>query len=267
MVIDCHSHLDDSRLVNFLRSYQSMKEDGLFLEVVSNSVDEESSLRNLSLSSVSDGIKAFVGIHPQVFSSESLTKSLQGAESKSDKEYWQRRIDRIATLLDKAKGLGEIGLDPKYGSNEMQEYIFAKQLELAEGRSIPITVHSRNSLRRCLEIFSTFSLRASRILFHWFAGEPSELREIQDAGHYVSFGLPILYSRRMQSLASASDPLYTLAETDSPLSMDSIWHGFVSTPFAIPSVVFELGRTLCKTFAEASSELDENARRYLVTQS
>ncbi len=244
-------------MTDFVKSYRSLDGEKSDFVVFSNSVDEYSSVRNLSMSLSDPQLVAFVGIHPQI-----LNQNIKAEKE----EYWEPKLRRIANLLQEASGLGEIGLDPKYGRTDMQEYLFARQLELAETRNISVTIHSRDSLDRCLEIISTFSLNRSRLLFHWFAGDLPELKRIQGMGYYVSFGLPILYSKRVQSLLKAADHSLVLAETDSPLPLSSVWNGFVASPFAISSVIFGMGRILGKTFAQVNEQNDENARKYLATQ-
>ena len=254
MVTDSHAHLDEQSLSSFLQSYTFRSDSLERFDIITNSVDEKSSLRNLEIAHFSKSVHPFVGIHPQTF--------LDGVCSK---EQIATSVSYIAKLLDRAQGLGEIGLDHKYGEINQQRFLFSEQLELAEKTPVPISIHSRSSTRECLDILSTFNLRA-QVLFHWFSGDQEELKKMHDRAYFTSFGPSLLYSKRARSLLFSADRRFILAETDSPLKLDSIGTEFKLNPFFVSSVLFEMSLILQISFEQVSKLNDRNALTYLGTQ-
>ena len=254
-MIDAHAHLDDAALAFFVESIGNRREDQSII-VLSNSVDCDSSMKNLKLAEVHSGVRPFVGIHPEILGrrgNEELGKSMLDDQ-----------VARIAALLSRASGVGEIGLDDKYGSMESQKYLLEKMLYLAEPTRLPITFHCRGSVQDILQILSTFNIRGN-VLFHWFAGSEAELRTLQTKGAYVSFGPSVLYSKRLGELARYSDQHLTLVETDSPTRFNGITGNSPGTPVLISSVIFKLGLIQGVSFRGMLQITNENALRYLQT--
>ena len=187
-------------------------------------------------------VKAFVGLHP----SEVTPATSLG---------W------VPRCLEKATGLGEVGLDPKYspvGPGSAQVTAFEAQLGAAQTQQKPVQVHSRGAETQCLELLGGYSLRS--VLMHWFQSE-ERLPEVLDRGYFVSFGPPILYSKKIQRLAARCGPDHTLTETDSPISYGAI--GEVHGPVLVGSVVFKLAEIWRTSFEQARTAVIDNAIRYL----
>lgn len=234
------------------------RQDSTKFRIISNSTDVSSSIRNLEIASRFHGaIVPFVGLHPEILAlgGESLTEA--GLEA---------GVERLGELLSKAQGFGEIGLDPKYGRERMQKMLFASQLELAESHpDLPVCIHSRNSTQKIIEILSTYHLQ-NEILFHWFTGSASELQKLQSQGCYVSFGPALIFSKRLQRLATEADQSSILPETDSPLVLQSLIGASFISPFAVTSVIFKFSELLHKQFSDTMLLMEENTNRYLRAQ-
>ena len=132
-------------------------------------------------------MKAFVGVHP--------------SEAGRDED-----LNWFESALEGASGAGEIGLDPKYsplGPQGPQTRAFQAQLAAAERAGKPVQVHSRGAERACLDVLSSFKTRS--LLMHWFEGEEF-VRDLRDRGYFVSFGPALLYSKKLQRIASSYDP-------------------------------------------------------------
>ena len=240
MIVDSHAHLNEDALNYFVKMMASSYENESIL-VLSNSVDYDSSLRNLELARACRGIRAFVGIHPEVFSRES--------NKVPDKESLDGEVSQVSNLVTEASGIGEIGLDEKYGSSDLQEYLLEKMFAIAEHTRLPVTIHSRGSVSKIRQILETYDVKGN-VLFHWFAGSDIELKELQEDGFNVSFGPSVLYSKRLSQLAKISDSKYTLVETDAPTRFSGITGEYPSTPYLTSSVVFKLALVWEFTFSE-----------------
>ncbi len=262
---DCHAHMDASLLSDFrtsiLNSSRFALSDGYAkLRVLSNSVDVRSSRKNLELGKELDGfVFPFVGIHPEVLK-----------QNNSVSDYSETKLEflriTIADLAQHASGIGEIGMDPAYGYLEIQKKLLEMQLAIAEAiPSIPLCIHSRNSVLQIFDILSTFSIR-NRILFHWFSGSSSELSQMQSKGHFISFGAALIYSGRLQNMLSQSDESLIMAETDSPLVFRSLLGDSPVTPYALLSVIFKMSQIRRMNLQDMLVKLEENTNEYLRAQ-
>ena len=252
MLVDAHAHLHEYSLANFMDVLSSSISN---LTVISNSVDVESSIRTIAIGKKTKKVIPFVGIHPDIFKNQ-----LEG----DSEEAIRTRVEAIQEIAPFSSGIGEIGIDPKYGSLEYQERLFTSLLGTCEKTRLPVSIHSRDSVQKILPILTTFSLTGS-ILFHWFAGSESELKQIKDRGYYVSYGPSILYSKRMATLVEKSSPDRILSETDSPTPFSSLTKG-ISTPYLVASVVFKIGLITKTNFEQTKQMLHLNVLRYLGTQ-
>ncbi len=213
-------------------------------------------MRNLELAKECRSLIPFVGIHPEIFAKY---PNLSIAREKLDE-----MVSKLARYAESAIGIGEIGLDPKYGQMELQEYLLKEILRLAETLRIPITLHSRETTSKLLDELSSYSLHC-KILFHWFAGSESELGKLHGKGYYSSFGPSILFSKRIIELVKHSEPGLILTETDCPTIFRSL-NESPSTPLLVSSVAFKLGMILHMPMNDVCELISTNAREYLATQ-
>jgi TatD DNase family protein len=205
-------------------------------------VDKTTSGTALHLTETTKVVRAFVGVHPS---------EAPGGQA----------LGWLEEALKKATGAGEIGLDPKYsatGPQSAQRAVFVAQLEAAEHQNKPVQVHSRNAEGDCLDTLGGFSLKS--VLMHWFQ-EERYISEVLRRGYFVSFGPALLYSKKLQRMATRCDRGQVLTETDSPVAYRPL--GEVHGPFLVPSVVFRLAELWRVPFEEARAAIVENNMRYL----
>ncbi len=107
--------------------------------MITNSVDVNSSLRNIEISRSCNLVIPFVGIHPEIFARpENANLSLEQLDGLTAD---------IGELVKDARGIGEVGLDPRYGQIDNQEYLLNRILTLAESSGYPYHVSlQRNNL-------------------------------------------------------------------------------------------------------------------------
>ena len=236
--VDSHVHLSD---VNDRRgAIEGARETGTRLFAVS--IDERTSRESLRLAiDVPLTILPFAGVHP---SEAGRTKDLGWIEG----------------LLGSVAGIGEIGLDASYTDSPArdQSRLFEAQLELAEEHGLPVQVHTRKAERTCLDRLSSRSLKS--VLLHWFEGE-EYAEEAVGRGMYASFGPALLYSKRLQRIASRWDPSRVLTESDGPVAYEALQKS--SGPSLIPSVVFKFSELAKTSFLEAAAMVETNATRFL----
>ena len=237
VLYDAHVHLSDAHYADHMpQTLMYMRRTGTRACCVSTNLNDSAATLRLAC----DVVLPFVGIHPQ-FAGEDVEKIRLMAES-----Y------RIS-------GIGEIGLDPTYG-NDGQRAAFEAQLEMAEKRDLPVSVHSRKSLDAVLETLTSYKCRA---LLHWFDGNKGRLRRAGDMGLYVSYGPLAVYAADKRRLASLTRPDRILVETDGPVPFGGCFAHTPAHPAFLPSVVFALAGALGLTYDSMLNTLQTNALSYL----
>lgn len=237
--VDSHVHLCE--YPDYLLTLRMARTSETLL--LSSGIDRATSLTTLEVAKEAPPIvKAFVGTHP--------SEAQAGAN-----------LEWFAAALRRAKGAGELGLDPKYSEvtpHSAQMKLFVRQLDVVEKAGKPVQVHSRGAEKECLAILSSY--RVNPVLMHWFQNE-NKLREAEDRGYYFSFGPALLGSKKLQKMASSLDPTRVLVESDGPVTFRPL--GGAGGPSLIPSVVFKLAELWRRTFAEAKELLLRNSCNYL----
>lgn len=236
--VDSHLHLDGSEAIDAINLASAIG-----TTLVTCGTDKKTSLAGVKLKTDHPvEVSAFVGVHP----SEALKESSMA---------W---LDKA---LDRAVGVGEIGLDPKYsaiGVRSAQMRLFKKQLEVAQAASKPVQVHSRGAEAECLEVLAGYDLKS--VLMHWFEGE-DWINEVLRRGYYVSVGPALIYSRKLQRVARSMNRDRVLVETDFPVAYSPL--GGVRGPSLIGSVVFKLAELWGIAFEDARASILENSCKFL----
>jgi len=207
--IDTHAHLAD--LPNEDSVFTRAKAAGLSgIVAVSASIPTIEGTLKLAIEH-SGYVHAALGIHPTEFFNQDLEASLE----------------IIKTNEALCVAIGEIGLDYWYkqvrkdrAQRDRQTEFYARQLELARDLDLPVSIHSRGAWRDCLRL--AIKCGPGRGVFHWYSGPLDVLREILDAGYYVSCTPAVETSRELRS-AMVETPLERiLTETDSPVWIRSL---------------------------------------------
>jgi len=119
-------------------------------------------------------------------------------------------------------------------------------------------VHSRQSLDEILNVLSTYNLK--KACLHWFDGTPQQLEKSLDMGLYVSYGPPLIYSKKKQSLLKLTDQGKLLVETDGPVRYPSCLKNVITLPTsALMSVVRSMSEVLCLTPKNVAEKLEKNS--------
>jgi TatD DNase family protein len=200
----------------------------------------------------SELFRVFVGIHPQFAAVNPDVRSFEA--------LFQSKIDSI-------DGIGEIGLDPTYtkldpdNTIERQKNVLEEMLNIAEKNNKPVSLHSRRSVNEILEILPSYKIRGA--VFHWYDGNKSNLKRINDKGYFVSFGPYVLYSSDKQTLLTEADINLILVETDGPVKYKNCFDGALTSPALVISIVYFASVLLKKSFDNLSEILYENSIRFL----
>ncbi|HJU14376.1 MAG TPA: TatD family hydrolase [Candidatus Nitrosotalea sp.] len=244
---DAHIHLSDSEfepeLPYVLTAMKKMR-----LKACCVSMDYSSSNATLALAERSNLVLPFLGIHPERAGDD-----------------FEPVLKLITSNSDKIAGIGEIGLDKTYVSDEKefgrQKEVFSKMLSLAERLGKPVSIHSRKTLEEIFSILPSFNLEG--VLLHWFAGSKKDLQKAMDLGCYASYGPAMVYSQDKQVLFSETSPDKVLLETDGPVKFSRCFGNKTAQITFLPSVLLCASHLLNKSYDETLGILEKNTNSYL----
>ncbi|MBM4011896.1 MAG: TatD family deoxyribonuclease [Planctomycetes bacterium] len=197
------------------------------------------------------GVVAAAGVHPN-----------DVAEAEAGE--W----DRIVSLVESGRvaAVGETGLDWYRNSapRELQREWFDRHLRLAQRLSLPVVIHTRESIRDALDMLREATARGPlRPILHSFTGTAAEAVEAIDLGCHLGFaGMVTFRSAEPLRAVAATVPLdRLLVETDSPFLSPEPLRGRRNEPANVVHtarcLALARGESL-ETFAAATTA---NARR------
>ncbi len=208
MYVDSHAHLDDKAFdADREQVIERARAAGVGLMVAIGGGDGPDDLAcSLPFAEKHSDIYATVGIHPHV-------------AAKAEACHFDALL--AAATLPKVLAVGEIGLDYFYDHSprEVQQQVFARQLEVARQVQRPIVIHCRDAwpdLTRLIE--SHWKSSGLGGVLHCFGGTREDAFRYLDWGFVISFAGNVTFKRAENLRAVAREiPLdRLLTETDAP---------------------------------------------------
>ncbi len=205
-LIDSHAHLSD--LKELPSALEKAKEVGVTAIIAVGSEYQS----NLEVLRIYQSYPAFVypalGLHPGALGNLSLP------QINDNLRFIEDRINDIVAV-------GEIGLDydkrvVKIASKELQKEVFYHLLTLAKHYQKPVIIHSRYAWQDAYNLATQAGVKEA--VFHWFTGFSRVLKDILEAGYFVS-ATPAAEYHAEHRRAIKDTPLNRLLiETDCPVS-------------------------------------------------
>ncbi len=201
-IIDTHAHLDE--VENLERSLIYAKEAGL-AAIIAVGSDITSNIKVLE---ISEKYKGFVypalGWHPWYIKETEM----------------EANLDFIRANIDKLVGIGEVGLDyhkrvRAIADKELQKKALRELLKIARDRDKPALIHSRYAWRDAYDAVKEAGLE--KVVFHWYTGTTSVLRDIIDSGYYISVTPAVDYHEEHRRAVKETPLEQLLLETDCPV--------------------------------------------------
>lgn len=131
-------------------------------------------------------------------------------------------FDEIELLAgsERVVAVGEVGLDYHYdlSPRSTQREVFARHMDLARRKSLPLIVHNRESTSDLLELLRSEPGRECRGILHSFTESYEVARELIDAGWVISFSGIVTFRTAddLRATARKLPPETVLIETDTP---------------------------------------------------
>lgn len=147
-----------------------------------------------------DGVYATAGVHPH-----DASGGLDGIEA----------LARSGEVV----AVGECGLDFHYlhSPADVQQDVFAAQVEIAVAVGLPLVIHTREAWRETFDVLEGCPAPVATV-FHCFTGGPDEARRALDIGGYLSFSGIVSFpgAADVRAAAALCPRDRMLVETDSP---------------------------------------------------
>jgi len=111
-------------------------------------------------------------------------------------------IKKIVMWLEKGKlfGVGEAGLDAVRGAKpEVQEEVFVKHINLSEEYERPLVIHCVKAYNEILSLRKSCGASQPWLL-HGFNSSPQMMKQMTDAGIFISLGAGLLKNKKLQQV-------------------------------------------------------------------
>lgn len=205
MLIDTHTHLDDTRYQDdrdtmILRAHEAGVD-----ACVTIGCDLATSQSAVALADCYPTVYASIGVHPH--------------EVKHISDGWYDEFRRLAKHT-KVVAYGEIGLDYHYNHSDPKEQRdrFREQIQLAHELRLPVIIHTREAQEDTIAILQEERAQDIGGVFHCFSGDAWLAKRALELGFYVSFsGILTFQNATMLREIAKTVPLdRLLIETDCP---------------------------------------------------
>ncbi|MBI1804472.1 MAG: TatD family hydrolase [Ignavibacteriae bacterium] len=241
MFVDSHAHLFFKDFHSDFDDVINRARDAGVRYIINPGTDIETSRESVALAEKYDLIYACVGFHPH--------------DAAKANDHALEEIE-VLSRHPKVVGIGEIGLDYHYNFSEpeQQQDIFARQIEIAQRRNLPIVIHSREAEHDTLRIVEEKMKRvpswrtlpdgrpAPKGVFHCFPGDSAMAQMVIDWGFFISIPGPVTFGSKpnkpnsMVEVVSKIPIEHILLETDSPYLAPAPNRGKRNEPSNIPHI-------------------------------
>ncbi len=238
--VDSHCHTEDDAALDRARA------EGVEQFVVVG-CDLASSTRAIQLAQRRRDVFATVGLHPH------------------DAKHLDAEWDALVELIDAhdVVGVGEAGFDHFYEHSDpaAQAEAFARQIDLANERDLPLVIHSRDAWD---DTFVTLERRGvpRRTVFHCFTGGPAEAERAIALGCSLSFSGIVSFRTAddLRAAAALTPADRLLCETDAPYLAPVPKRGQPNEPAYLPLVGAALAAARGETVESIAACTATNAR-------
>ncbi len=218
-LVDTHAHLDGSDFDADLADVLARARAAGVAAMVSCGQDEATSSATLALARAHTVIAPAVGVHPHE------------AKSAGDLRWLETMLDD-----ERVVAVGEMGLDYHYdfSPRDVQRAVFARQLDIARARDLPVIMHCRESEEDLVATLRAARFDSSRRgVLHCFTGtfEFGE-RLIGEFGVYLGLGGAVTFknAKELHDAAARLPVEHLVLETDCPFMTPAPYRGKRNEP-------------------------------------
>ena len=180
---------------------------------------------------------------------------------------WQAELTTIKKYLDSGNyiAVGEIGLDFYWDKTyeKEQELAFEEQLRWSIEYNLPVVIHSRDAIARCIECIKNVGETGLRGVFHSFGGTVEELEDILSLDNFLIGinGVVTFKNSTLSTVLQKTDLSKIIIETDAPYLAPVPYRGKRNEPSYTVKVVEKLAGIYNRDAEEIGQITTENANR------
>ncbi|MEM9831104.1 MAG: TatD family hydrolase [Bacteroidota bacterium] len=194
---------------------------------------------------------------------------MMGLHPCSVKKGFERELYLVEEWLDRRDfvAVGEIGLDYYWDMTfkEQQLDAFRIQIDLAKKHSLPIVIHTRDSLEDAIQIVEELNEDNFTGIFHCFTGSTEEGKRVTEAGFYLGLGgVSTFKNGGLNEVVPQLDREKIVLETDSPYLAPTPHRGKRNEPTYIPLIGEKIAEFTKIPPEEIAQLTTQNARRLFV---
>jgi TatD DNase family protein len=249
MLIDTHCHIHDARFDDDRAQVLERARSAGVQTMISIGCDLETTKRAHALSQLHSDIYFSAGFHPHEakLADENLIETL-----------------RAFALKPKCVAIGECGLDYHYDHSprDIQQKVFAQQVELAGELGKALVVHVRDAFDDCLELLKPMGDRAP-VVIHCFTGNVEVAKKMIDRGYYISISGIVTFKDpgELDKVVQQIPIEHLLVETDSPYLAPLPFRGKRNEPSYVVKVAEKVAELRSMTLEEVAPILTLNSKK------
>lgn len=242
MIIDTHCHVIDLEYDNIDEIINRFKDNIMII----SGYDSISNRNVVDIVKKYKNIYGTLGFHP----------------SEVDK-FSEEEFNYIKNNINNSKivGIGEIGLDYHYGSNDKEKQIkmFKSLLDLAQSENISVVIHTRDAAQDTMNILKNYKLKVD---IHCFGYSLEIAKECIKRGYRLGIGgvLTFKNSKKLVEIVSNIPIENILLETDSPYLTPEPFRGKKNEPFYLSYVIDKISEIKKISIDEVKKITTKNAK-------
>ncbi len=248
-LIDTHAHIYleqfDVDRIEMLERAKEKHISGIYMP----NIDLNSLLTLKKLAEQSEICFPMLGLHPC---------SVTAGYKQVLKEMYTYMAD------EKYVGIGETGIDLYWDKTYYKEQCdsFQTQIDWAKEMSLPVIIHSRESLDQTIGMISSNQNGNLRGIFHCFNGSWEQAQRIMDLGFLMGMGGVITFKNSGMTEVVKKIPLkYLVLETDAPYLTPTPFRGKRNEPAYVKLVAEKLADIKETTIEEIALVTTMNAHK------
>lgn len=195
-----------------------------------------------------------------------LTAMAMGLHPTDIPENWQEVLEEMEKelLTGDYVAVGEVGMDLYWtkDNKQLQETVFAHQLEFADKNGLPVIIHSREAFDETLKVIKEMKPSVP-LIFHSFTGMPEDVGKIRETcDPYFGINGVVTY-KNAAGLREALPLIGTerlLLETDSPYLTPVPYRGKRNESSYLYLIRDKIAEVLDLSSEEIEAITDDNAR-------
>lgn len=244
MFIDTHCHLSKKDYEDISKVIEDNRNANVSRIIISGCTREDLD-ETIEIISDYPDVYATIGYHPE--------------EADNIDKHDLIKLEQLLSL-EKIIGIGEIGLDYHYSSEnkEKQQQLFEYQLSLAEKYNLPVVIHTRDATNDTINILKKYNVKG---IIHCFSGSYETACQYINMEFLLGIGGVITFKNcHLKDTVKKLSLKNIVLETDSPYLSPVPYRGKTNSSKNIPIIAEYLAKELEQDITIIEKSTTENVK-------